>query len=271
MEIMSAPDDQRDGMTIGAVAEVLGVTVRALHHWDEIGLASPSLRTAAGYRLYTEVDLERLERVVAYRATGLGLDAIRNVLDDSASRITATLRAQRAQLAARISDLQRLDERLERMAAAHERGILLDDEEQVEVMGTDWDPARSQGARAAWGSTVQWAQFAERSATRSRSDWQQLSEAMSRLQRELGDAVRRGVDPAIPEANALVERHRELFSNFFPLTVQMQVCLGRMFEADPGFARHYDGIQPGLASWLRLAIDESARADGVDPDTATWQ
>jgi DNA-binding transcriptional MerR regulator len=268
---MSALDDQRDGLTVGSAAETLGVTVRALHHWDQIGLASPSFRTAGGYRLYTETDLERLERVVAYRETGLRLDAIREVLDDSTSRITATLRSQRAQLAARISDLQRLDERLEAMAAAHERGILLDDAEQVEVMGTDWDPTRSQAARVAWGDTVQWAQFAERSATRSKSQWRQLSDAMSGLQRELGDAVQRDVAPGSPEANALVERHRDVFSNFFPITRQMQVCLGRMFEADPGFARHYDGIRPGLASWLRLAVDECARADGVDPDTATWQ
>lgn len=51
----------------------------------------------------------------------------------------------------------------------------------------------------------------------------------------------------------------------------MQVCLGRKFETDPGFAAHYDGIRPGLAAWFRRIIDASARAHGVDPDTATWQ
>lgn len=53
--------------TVGVAADLLGVTVRTLHHWDEIGLASPSRRTPGGYRLYTWDDLERLSRVVAYR------------------------------------------------------------------------------------------------------------------------------------------------------------------------------------------------------------
>lgn len=66
-------------------------------------------------------------------------------------------------------------------------------------------------------------------------------------------------------------RHREVFASYFPLTRQMQVCLGRKYEADPGFAAHYDDIHAGLATWFRRIIDASASAHGIDPDTATWQ
>ncbi|MFV5992273.1 MerR family transcriptional regulator [Streptomyces sp. NPDC056231] len=260
-----------DGATVGAAAELAGVTVRTLHHWDEIGLASPSVRTPAGYRHYTEEDLQRLYRIVAYREAGLGLDAVREVLDDPTADIGATLQDQRSQLAERIHDLQQLDKRLERMSHAHERGILLSDEEQAETFGADWDARRSEQARAVWGSSPQWAQFAERSASRTREQWQSLSDAMSTLQRDLGEALDEGVIPGSPEANNLVECHRDVFSHFFPLTRQMQVCLGRMFESDPGFSAHYDGIRAGLASWFRRIIDESARAHGIDPNAATWQ
>lgn len=51
----------------------------------------------------------------------------------------------------------------------------------------------------------------------------------------------------------------------------MQICLGRKFESDPEFAAYYDGIHAGLATWFRQIIDASARAHGVDPDTAEWQ
>lgn len=263
--------DFRDGVTVGAAAELAGVTVRTLHHWDEIGLAPPSVRTTAGYRQYTDADLQRLHRIVAYREAGLGLDAVREVLDDATAEIGATLREQRAQLAERIQDLKQLDERLERMTEAHERGILLNDEAQSEIFGADWDAHRSRQARTVWGDSAQWAQFAERSASRTREQWQSLSAAMSTLQLDLGNAFDQGVIPGGHEANALVERHREVFSNFFPLTRQMQVCLGRMFESDPGFSSHYDGIRVGLASWFRHSIDECARAHGIDPETATWQ
>ncbi|MEJ3656418.1 MerR family transcriptional regulator [Actinomycetes bacterium KLBMP 9759] len=259
------------GLTVGAAAELLGVTVRTLHHWDEIGLASPAVRTAAGYRRYTGADLQRLHRIVAYRETGLGLDAIRGVLDDAATEIGATLRAHRAQLAERIRDLRQLDERLGRMAEAHERGILMGDAEQAATFGPEWDPRGPAQARATWGGSPQWAQFAERSASRTREQWRSLSDAMSALQRDLGAALGRGVAPGSPEANALAERHREVFSNFFPITRQMQVCLGRMFESDEGFAAHFDAVHPGLAAWFRRTVDAAARAEGVDPETASWQ
>ncbi|WP_019180735.1 MerR family transcriptional regulator [Microbacterium yannicii] len=263
--------DITERVTVGAAAELLGVTVRTLHHWDEIGLASPSVRTGAGYRHYTDADLERLHRIVAYREAGLGLDAVREVLDDTTAAIGATLREQRSQLAERIHDLQRLDERLERMTRAHEVGILLDEDEQIETFGPDWDPAHTRHARTMWGGSVQWAQFAERSASRTREQWRSLSDSMARFQSDLGDAFGAGVVPGSAEANELVERHRQTFSHFFPLTREMQVCLGRMFQSDPGFAAHYDGIRAGLAAWFRRIIDESARAHGIDPDAAIWR
>ena len=74
-----------DPMTVGAVAQELGVTVRTLHHYDEIGLLVPGHRTAAGYRRYFDEDLDRLRRILFYRELGLGLDEIADILADGAS------------------------------------------------------------------------------------------------------------------------------------------------------------------------------------------
>ncbi|MBA9002385.1 MerR family transcriptional regulator [Thermomonospora cellulosilytica] len=260
-----------DGLTVGQVSTRLGVTVRALHHWDEIGLARPSLRTAAGYRLYTAGDLERLHRIVVYREIGLGLDEIRAILDDSTADVPGALRAQRTQVAERIGRLRRLSAGLDRMIDAHERGLLLTAEQQAAIFGPRWNLDWPAQARRRYGDTTQWRQYAERSASRGPQEWQAIADAITGLERALGDAMDAGVTPGSPEANQLVERHREIFASYFPLTRQMQVCLGRMFEADPGFAAHYNGIRTGLATWFRRIIDASARAHGIDPDTATWQ
>jgi DNA-binding transcriptional MerR regulator len=264
-----APD--ADGLTVGQVSTRLGVTVRALHHWDEIGLARPSLRTAAGYRLYTAGDLERIHRIIVYREIGVGLDGIRAILDDSTADVPGALRAQRAQVAERIDRLQQLSAGLDRMIDAHERGLLLTAEQQAAIFGPGWDPDWPAQARRRYGATTQWQQYAERSAARGPAEWQAIAEATAGLDRALADAMDAGVTPGSPAANQLVERHRDLFAAYFPLTRQMQVCLGRMFEADPAFAAHYDGIRPGLAAWFRRSIDAGARAHGIDPDTATWQ
>lgn len=260
-----------DGLTVGQVSTRLGVTVRALHHWDEIGLARPSLRTAGGYRLYTAGDLERLHRIVVYRELGLGLDRIRSVLDDSAADVPAALRAQRTGIAERIDRLRQLSAGLDRMIDAQERGLLLTAEQQVAIFGPGWDPDWPAEARRRYGGTTQWLQYAERSAARGPEEWQAVTEAVSGLDRALADAMDAGVTPGSPEADHLVERYREVFASYFPLTRQMQVCLGRMFEADPAYAAHYDSIRAGLATWFRRIIDASARAHGIDPDTATWQ
>ena len=63
-------------LTVGQVAQAFGVTRRTLHHYDEIGLVVPSERTHAGYRLYTELDLTRLQHVVVYRRLGFALEAV---------------------------------------------------------------------------------------------------------------------------------------------------------------------------------------------------
>lgn len=263
--------DEVGGLTVGQASARLGVTVRALHHWDEIGLARPSLRTTAGYRLYTAGDLERLHRIVVYREIGLGLDRIRTVLDDSTADVPGALRAQRTQVAERIARLQRLSAGLDRMIDAHERGLLLTVEQQAAVFGPQWNPDWPAEARRRYGDTTQWQQYAERSAARGPEEWQAVTDAMTDLDRALGEAMDAGVTPGSPEADQLVERHREVFASYFPLTRQMQVCLGRTFETDPGFAAHYDGIRTGLAAWFRRIVDASARAHGIDPETATWQ
>jgi DNA-binding transcriptional MerR regulator len=259
-----------DGLTVGQVSARLDVTVRALHHWDEIGLARPSLRTAAGYRLYTAGDLERLHRIVVYRELGLGLDRIRDVLDETAD-VPGALRAQRTRVTERIDRLRQLTTGLDRMIDAHEHGLLLTAEQQAAIFGPEWDPDWTAQARQRYGHTEQWRQYAEHAAARSPEEWQAVADTVTAFERALGEAMDAGVTPGSPEADRLVERHREVFGAYFTLTRQMQVCLGRKYESDPGFAAHYDGIRPGLATWFRELVDADARAHGIDPDTAVWE
>jgi len=268
----SMPDNSDAvGLTVGQAAARVGVTVRTLHHWDEIALASPSSRSAAGYRLYADGDLERLRRIVVYRELGLDLEAIRSVLDDRSADVVVALRAQQAQLAARIAQLTALGDDLGRMADAHERGLLMTAEEQTATFGPGWNPQWPAEARQRYGDTPEWRRYAERSASRTVDDWQVVADASATFDQACADAMDAGVEPGSPAANALVERHREVFSAYFPITRQMQVVLGRMYEAEPAYAAHYEGVRAGLASWLRGIIDASARARGIDPDTATWQ
>jgi DNA-binding transcriptional MerR regulator len=85
------------------VASLAGLTIRALHHYDSIGLLVPSARSAAGYRLYADDDLLRLQQILIGRELGLSLEAIRRSLDDPRFDRREALLAQRAELGARAS------------------------------------------------------------------------------------------------------------------------------------------------------------------------
>lgn len=258
------------GLTVGAAASHVEVTVRTLHHWDAIGLVRPSGRTTGGYRLYSAADIARIHRVLIYRELGLSLDDISELLDAPTVDMTVPLRQQRAQLLDRISRLQAMVDAVDRMIEAARTGILLSAEEQVAIFGQRWKPSLTAGARDRWGDTAQWAQYAERAAGMTPEDWQRIADNIATLEHDLAAAKRAGVRPGSAEANALAERHRASMDAYFDCTLSMQVCLGRKYAADPGFTAYYDAIEPGLTIWLRDIIDANARDRGIDPDSASW-
>lgn len=261
-----------DGLRVGVVAARLGVTVRTLHHWDEIGLAKPSVRLDNGYRLYTAADIARLQRIVIYRALDLPLDQIAELIDSAGSvQLVEALEAQRERVESQIRYLTDLKRGLTRMIDAHNHGINLTAEQQAEIFGEDWQPDRMAEAHAEWGGTAQWTEFAEKAAQRSPEDWKVMVAGAKAFEQELGAAFDAGLEPGSSEANALAERHKQVFSEAFTISTSMQVCLGRMYANDPRFSAYYDKVRPGLASWLSQVIDANARANGINPDQAVWE
>lgn len=265
-----APHRVADAITVGDAAAAVGVTVRTLHHWDAVGLVRPSTRTTAGYRLYAPADVARLRRVVAYRELDVSLEDIPGLLDAPGDDAVDALRRHRALLGERIARMERTAHALDRLLDARERGLLLTPAEQVALFGETWDPAWPAEARERWGDTPQWAQYAERSAERTIEDWQDLADGVAVLEADLAAACREGVEPASARGLALAERHRASIGAHFDCTPARHVCLARRFVDDDGFRAHYDGLAPGLAGWLRAAVEANARSRGVDPATATW-
>ena len=127
--------------TVGQVAGLAGVTVRTLHHYDEIGLLPPSGRAANGYRTYTAVDVARLQRVLSWRELGFDLEQVAAMVatDGSGAAVQNQLRAQHSQLLTRIERLQAVAATVAKTLEAHEMGINLTPAEMLEVFG-EHDP-----------------------------------------------------------------------------------------------------------------------------------
>ena len=260
-----------DGLTIGRVAELVGVSVRTLHHWDEIGLVSPSERTWSDYRVYQAADIERIQQVLLHRELGLSLAEVRAVLDDPDTDVVAQLDRQRAVLSERLDRLRRMIAAVDRMKEAHMSEQKLTAQQQAEILGDGWDPAWQDEAQENWGDTPEWAQSEKIKARMGVDDWKRVKEENDRLEADLAAAMTAGVQPGSEEANALAERHRASIGQWFDITVQKQVCIARMYVQDPRFTAHYDERAQGLAAWLTAIIDAHARAQGIDPATAVWE
>jgi MerR family transcriptional regulator, thiopeptide resistance regulator len=241
-------------LTVGAVARLAGVTVRTMHHYDEIGLVSPSGRSPSGYRLYAEADLDRLHAVLAYRELGFGLDEIAALLARTGNPLEH-LRRQHALVRARIDQLTRLLGALEKTMEAHMSGLNLTPEEKFEVFG-DHDPDQYAGeARDRWGGTDAYRQSAQRTARYGKDDWVRIKAEGDAVTQRFADLFSAGVAPDAPEAAAAAREHREHISRwFYDCSPEMQRGLAEMYIADDRFRRTYDDRAPGLAQWVHDAI-----------------
>ncbi|MCJ7738454.1 MAG: MerR family transcriptional regulator, partial [Anaerolineae bacterium] len=115
---------------ISELARMAGVSVRTLHHYDHIGLLAPSARTEAGYRLYGDADLLRLQQILFFKELDIPLGDVRQILDDPGFDQVAALAQHRQSLLGRIERLRRLLKTIDRtMQKLTEDDMTLTDEE----------------------------------------------------------------------------------------------------------------------------------------------
>ena len=248
-------DEIGRGYTVGELASLAHVSVRTLHHYDAIGLLTPSDRTASGYRIYRHDDLEQLQQILLYRELDFPLDAIGRLMLDPAFDRRAALAAQRDQLAGRARHMTRIVAAIDAALDALAQGEPMNDADMFEVFG-DFDPKVHEAeVKERWGDTDAYAESSRRAARYTKDDWRAIKAESGAVTTELGAALAAGAAPGDPSVQALVDRHRDVIDRwFYPCSIEMQASLGEMYVADPRFAATYERVQPGLATFVRDAI-----------------
>ena len=251
--------------SVGRVADLSGVTIRTLHHYDEIGLLSPGGRSEAGYRVYEEADLERLQRILFYRELGFTLKEISTIIDDPNTDSMGHLRRQRGLLVERIERLGAMVDAIDYEMEARTMDIRLTPEERLEVFGEFRPEDHAEEAESRWGETESYKESNRRVSKYTKEDWLKLKAEGEEIEGRLAAAFETGLAPDSEEAMAGAEAHRQHISRwFYECTYEMHRGLAEMYVSDERFRSHYDKRAPGLASYIKDAAYANAEHAGKD-------
>jgi DNA-binding transcriptional MerR regulator len=199
-----------EALKVGQLAKRTGLTVRTLHHYDEIGLLKPSLHTEAGHRLYTAADVARLQLVVSLRQLGFSLEEVRDCLDRPGFSPLEVIRLHVARLREQMQLQRELCERLEAVAASFQTaGEVSADEflRPIEVMTmieNYYTPEQLESFRKRREADPE---GAEKLARQGQADWAELLA-------EYTAEMEKGTDPAEPRLQALEKRRQALVNAF---------------------------------------------------------
>ena len=239
--------------TVRQLAGMAGVTVRTLHHYDAVGLLSPSTRTSAGYRLYREEDLLRLQQILFFRELDFPLEQIAAILDDPGFDRVRALESHRRLLSEQVGRLQRLLTTVDKTIARLTEGQMgLTDEELYEGFSKEQAERYRREARELYGEEVVEASE-QRAKGMTKAEWNAVKDE--------GEAVTRGLaaladrDPSDPEVQALIARHYAWVATFWTPDAASYAGLGQLYTDNPEFRANYDRYRPGLADFMRAAME----------------
>jgi DNA-binding transcriptional MerR regulator len=242
--------------TDGELSELAGVTVRTLHHYDKIGLLSPSSRSESGYRLYSYADLERLQEVLVWRQLGFSLAEIKALLDEPGYNRGRGLARQRELVEAQIDQLGATAQALDAALEAHRNGTRL----KETTMFDGFDPSEYEDeSRERWGHTEAYRESARRTATYGDEEWGQIRAEWEEIVRAFAALLAAG-EPATGEAaRAVAERHRQHITRwFYPCSLQIHRGLAEMYVSDDRFKQNYERQAAGLAAYVHDATIANA-------------
>jgi MerR family transcriptional regulator, thiopeptide resistance regulator len=248
--------------TVGDVSKMAHVSVRTLHHYDELGLVKPSSRTEAGYRLYTPRDLERLQQVLFHRELGFSLEDIARMLADPAFDRRRALMTQRSLLAERAEQARALVDLIDKTIDALDQGEPMSHED----MFNGFDPTQyEEEAKERWGGSAEYEESIKRTRRYTREDWKRLGVEAGAIHEGFAQAMDAMVPPTDARAMDLAERHRQHISRwFYPCSFEIHTGLGQMYVADPRFAANYEPIRTGMAQYICDAIRANAERSSRD-------
>lgn len=236
-------------MKVKEVAKIVGISVRTLHHYDEIGLLCPDT-TDSGYRLYSSKDLDTLQQILFFKELGFPLKKIKVMTNRPSFVRKEALEIQRNLLLEKRDRIDTMIATIDKTLQDVKGDIEMTDKEKF----TGFDFRRNpyeQEARDRWGDLA----VDEYNATlneMSGSKQQALADDFNALYREL--ATRRHEDPTSDEAQEAIKKWYEYLNKVGNFSLEAFKGLGQLYIDDDRFTKNIDQFGEGLASFMRDAM-----------------
>lgn len=237
-------------MKINEVAKLTGVTVRTLHYYDKIGLLKPGEVTLAGYRIYDEDSLKKLQQILFFRELDFSLHEIKQIMNSYEYDQREALAKQRELLIKKRERLNRLihlvDETMKGDIEMSFKEFDLTEIEQVKEQYTAEVKER-------WGDTKAYDQSAKKTASYGKEEWKQLWNQGNTILEAFGKHV--GQEPESDEVQALVKQWQDFITNtFYDCNKEILKGLGEMYLVDERFQTNINKNGEGTAELLSAAI-----------------
>lgn len=237
--------------TVKQLADLAGVTVRTLHHYDQFGLLAPSSVGGNGYRYYEEGALYRLQQILFYRELEIPLGEIKRIVTSPDFDILESLNAHRAALEERIERLTRLIEAVD-LTTEHLKGkVAMTDAQLFRAFSDEEQDNLAEEAAERWDSET---------VRESNARWKAYPAEKRQRILEDGNTIYRDLiaqmdeDPGSAQVQHLISRWHAHMQNFWSPNDEQLLGLADLYNEDARFNASFEAMRPGLAKFMRDAV-----------------
>lgn len=249
------PDNEimKANYTVKELSSSSGVSVRTLHHYDEIGLLSPMQRSGAGYRIYGQKELLRLQQILFYKELEVPLKEIGRILDDPDFDESIALIGHKQALLKRRVQLDNLLKTIDRTLLKLEEDKMITDKELYQGFTEEQIKRYEKEIEDNFDPKLV-AESKRRIKKMSKNEWANVKAEMEEINKELAQALNSGFSFDSKEVQNLVSRHYKWVNNFYTPTKEVYRGLGDLYVTNPEFKESYEKYGMGLAAFLSSAI-----------------
>lgn len=238
--------------TVKVVANLASVSVRTLHHYDEIGLLKPTNTSPSGYRLYSDTDLERLQQILFFKELGFKLQEIKKILDSPEYDRKQALLSHKQLLIQKKKRLEEIIKSVDKTLDTIKGGITMNKKEMFEGFDESKIEEYKKEVREKYGND-KIDECEQKTANYTKADWKSIQAESDAIYDEIAALMDQGpADPRIQELMGKFYQH--INDNFYTCTPEIFQGLGEMYVADERFTIYFENKKAGMAAFMRDAM-----------------